>query len=137
MQDEAGRPTRTMADSGASFSCMSMEKAKDLGISVKGYDSEQPSVCTGSGHNMYPVGYAEVPLFFGAHRFSIEFRIFTTLSHEIIWGNRELHKRKAKIDYDVLSLSLHDDKGERATIPISMGELVGVQLPDDLAVLAA
>ena len=60
MQDEMARPVNTMADTGASFSVMCIDKLKDLKVPLQKFEGEQPSMGTESGENIYPIGFAEV-----------------------------------------------------------------------------
>ncbi|CAM9656059.1 unnamed protein product [Heterosigma akashiwo] len=84
---------------------------------------------------MQPLGFVVFTLQYGVHRFTIVYRIFENLSHEMIIGNRTLYQRGARLCYEILTMSIKDDDQVRVRIPITVGEMDGVNLPSDLSVI--
>ncbi|CAN0110630.1 unnamed protein product, partial [Heterosigma akashiwo] len=126
-----------MIDSEASYSVISEDQANFFGAKIHRFSSVQPSLRRGAGHNIVPIGFTSVLLWFGTHQFLVLFRVFADLSYDVILGNRALYQRKAVVKYDELSLSMEDDEGVRTVIPISTGEIYGVTLPRDLMIVTA
>mmetsp|Transcript_18225 Transcript_18225/g.23573 ORF Transcript_18225/g.23573 Transcript_18225/m.23573 type:complete len:1805 (-) Transcript_18225:1615-7029(-) len=118
-----GEPVSVMIDTGASYPVLRSTFVKKYGLVMRPNNGRLKPVQTGSKHIMTPLGTVLLTLTFDGHPFTILFRVFNTLSHGIILGNRELFRRGMNLSLPTLSVTMFDDKYAPTQIPVSIGEV--------------